>query len=262
MADYFSSIDDPVVYTAQGSGFHCSELIAMRGGWQNISAEESIELNRLGCYPGPIEVGDQYYTAPDFGAASGGSYDAAYEPTPQGGGASVPPPITNAPISQPDEVFSMPNMNIDPIMNFISTIPMQTGGLWTAAQIGGTIGGLLEQASKMIPFNQQDQIEAGITARGAASCWDRAARTGRSNRRMRVKLQRMPDGSLQVVRYCAKPRMNPLNPNALRRAAVRLGRFHMIASTIEKMVQKACRKGIGRGRIRSTPSCAPRKRCR
>jgi hypothetical protein len=276
MADYFSSTDDPIVYTAQGSAFHCSELIAMRGGWQNISAEDSAELSKLGCYPGPLVVGDQYYT----GYTLGGSYDAAYDSSPQGGVTSVPPPITNAPINEPEQVFRgepMPTMNVDPIMGLISTVPMQTGPMDWSGWIQGQVGNLLENFGRggMWQVPGAPDVEAGITAGG---CVRRPCKT---NRRVKIAwdpttqkpvlVPRNPkvvigaDGKPTVVWACPPKRMNPLNPHALRRAAVRLGRFHNIASTIEKMVQKACRTGIGRGRARGfsrASSCGPRKRCR
>lgn len=248
----------------------------MRGGWENISAEEATELSRLGCYP---EFRDY--------STSGVSPYPEGEMSLGGGGTSVSPPTPSEPISQPDEKFSeeiplwtspvpqeqppMPYMNIDPLSTLISTVPMQTGGDWR-----GFIQGALEGLAGTVPeFFQKDQIEAGITATG---CVRRPCKT---NRRVKVAWDPMTqkpvlvprnpkvvigaDGKPTVVWACPPKRMNPLNPHALRRAAVRLGRFHNIASTIEKMVQKACRTGIGRGRARGfarASSCGPRKRCR
>lgn len=101
-----------------------------------------------------------------------------------------------------------------------------------------------------------------VLPRGQA-CWTKPRKDGRVNSRARVKLQRFPDGSTHVVKYCAPRRMNPLNPRALGRAARRLGSFHRIAATVEKQIQRACKSGIGRRRSsgRLPASCAPR-RCR
>lgn len=61
----------------------------------------------------------------------------------------------------------------------------------------------------------------------------------KSNRRRKVKLVPDGQGSFTPVICCSPRRMNPLNPRALRRAAVRLGRFQHIASTVEKMIARA-----------------------
>lgn len=161
----------------------------------------------------------------------------------------------------------MPTMSIDPVSMLISTIPTQTGLPSSPSSFMGFIQqgiSVVEGIQDIVQANQTRVPQYQVQVTPGAACWDRPMRNGRINRRARVKLVRMPDGSTQVLRYCAPKRMNPLNAHALRRAAVRLGRFHNIASTIEKMVQKACRAGIGRGRIRSSAgSCFPRKkRCR
>jgi len=250
----FAVQDDPIVYAPGGRELRCSEVVAMRGGWENVSAEDATQLASLGCYPGFLDVGEQLYTGfePNGGGGSLGG-DVV---------AGLPP--TNAPINDPEQVFSedsMPTMNIDPTSLFISTVPMETGAnTWMNFLQQGV--SVVQGVQDIIQANQTRVPQYQVQVTPGASCWDHPMKNGRINRRARVKLVRLPDGSTQVLRYCAPKRMNPLNAQALRRAAVRLGRFHAIAGTIEKMVQKACRKGIGRGRIRSTPSCAPRKRCR
>lgn len=96
------------------------------------------------------------------------------------------------------------------------------------------------------------------------SCGQPLTPLGMKRRLMRrtARYVRMPGGGIAIVQGCRKPRMNPLNPRALRRAAVRLGRFQCIASGIEKMVARAV-KVRGRARVpRSySRSCGPRK-CR
>jgi hypothetical protein len=103
------------------------------------------------------------------------------------------------------------------------------------------------------------QIETGITGRAALRC---------STKRRRWKVVQVPTspGSSTfeqvAVAYCPPRRMNPLNPRALGRAARRIGRFHQIAQGIEKLVQRACKSGIGRRSSRPRlPGCSPRRKC-
>jgi hypothetical protein len=254
---------DPVIYDAQGRSFTCQEAIAMRGGWGSVSAEEATQLAELGCFPPfdsePINP-DQVplYTGIDGGQEGGGG-DSAPSPSPSGG-SSEPP------LSIPIEVQDMAyNTNFGAVLNDIDAalmtgLPTGTGPIdYTGFTTGqDTFGTILDQVGKLIPFMQKDQIEAGITSVASQRCF-----TAKNSKRRRIKLVRGADGQLHPVVYCAKPHMNPLNAHALRRAAVRLGRFHAIAGTIEKMVQKACKTGIGRKRVMRLPaSCAPKRRCR
>lgn len=87
----------------------------------------------------------------------------------------------------------------------------------------------------------------------------------KSNRRRKVKLVPDGQGSFTPVICCTPRRMNPLNPRALRRAAVRLGRFQHIAHTIEKMVARAVkprgRRSSPKGYVRSSVRHCPPMRC-
>lgn len=113
-------------------------------------------------------------------------------------------------------------------------------------------------------FGAAPQIESGVSARFPGGCWVPA--TGlvstRKLARRRVKMQRMPDGSIQVVQYCQKPRMNPLNAKALGRAARRLGSFQRIAAHVEKVITKACKPKRRSSRApRMGYSCGPKRGC-
>lgn len=72
------------------------------------------------------------------------------------------------------------------------------------------------------------------------------------SRRRRIKLVPDGQGSLTPVICCTKPRMNPLNPRALSRAARRLASFQHIARGIDAMItrQICSRRSSGRGRGR------------
>ena len=84
----------------------------------------------------------------------------------------------------------------------------------------------------------------------------------RSTRR-RIKLVPDGQGSLMPVICCTKPRMNPLNPRALKRATTRLARFQHIARGIDAMITRQI-KSRPRGGGRRAGWCmpaSPRRRC-
>lgn len=108
-----------------------------------------------------------------------------------------------------------------------------------------------------IPVAQVEQIQAGTSV--SASAFRGVCKPSRR----RFKIQYDATGTPHVISVCPARRMNPLNPRALSRAARRLGSFQRIAGNIEKMVQKACRSGIGRGRrsSRMPAYCGKKRGC-
>lgn len=140
-------------------------------------------------------------------------------------------------------------------------------------QLGQQVESILRDFGVAVPFQTTSPILANALP---ARCATTAGMSGlpcvvhqggpykgqlvKSNRRRKVKL--MPDGQggFTPVICCTPRRMNPLNPRALRRAAVRLGRFQHIAHTIEKMVARAV-KPRGRSSTRRYVSNTRSSRC-
>lgn len=117
---------------------------------------------------------------------------------------------------------------------------------------------VIEDAARVVlpQFFQNDQIITGITRSDQMP--------GRCNiKRRKLKIIVGTDGQPHVIAACPPRRMNPLNARALSRAARRLGSFQRIAGNIEKLVQRACRTGLGRGRRRAPrlPAANCRPRC-
>lgn len=153
----------------------------------------------------------------------------------------------------------------------------------------GAIGNIFGQVATDPPFTQgrgdfpypgpAEQLPTFVGGvRSNTRCWiapDDPRLTGdechdrmvlqRAYARRRVRMVRVPDNTPQrwhweMIQTCAPRRMNPLNPKALARAGRRVGSFCRIASGMQKMLEKAIRKGGGSSRRRSY-SCSP-KRCR
>ena len=260
------------IYSPNGELTTCEEIVRSKGGWDRLSAQEASALVQLGCSPETIDVGDQNYIA-NVPIVDTGGYqvgEVGYR------GPEISTPVANAPISDPSEVFleerplwsgpvEEPMYETDfPIgftggeMNMSAAYFGQAGQI--IGEIGKAIGGALVQEGVSELVGQIPQFGVNVTP--GAACWDRARATGKVNRRMRVKLQRMPDGSVQVVRYCAPRRMNPCNARALGRAARRLAMFQRMSAGIDKMLARVIkRKSSSRPYFGGRRSCAP-KRCR
>jgi hypothetical protein len=222
----------------------------MRGGWQNISAEESTLLATLGCtqpfHEGITNVFQPLWTGFDESAAAAGSSGGTFQT------ATIPAP-TEGKIVNLAQFFAGSDIDTNPV-DFTGFLAQ--GGILpeiVRGVTGAVAGELAEQAMQGMP-------QFGVTVTPGQACWDQARATGKVNSRMRVKLQRLPDGTVQVVRYCAPRRMNPCNPRALGRAARRLSAFQRMSSGIEKIINRQLkRKGPVR---RSYGSCAPKRGCR
>lgn len=152
------------------------------------------------------------------------------------------------------------------LAEFFSASDFETNPVeWAAgfAPQTGMLGEILKGAAGALAGEivQESLPQFGVTVTPGQACWDRARATGKVNRRMRVKLQRMPDGSVQVVRYCAPKRMNPCNPRALGRAARRLSMFQKMSSGIEKIINRQLKRKSA-GRISRPAYCGPKKGCR
>lgn len=224
----------------------------MRGGWGNITAEEATILASYGCtQPFEESVTEQpFWSEPEFGGSGSTSGGVAY------------PDVTPSPGDPPQE-------NVVDLAQFFAGTDMETTPAefgWTApsfAAQGGLIGEVVKGAAQALggELLQEAIPQFGVTVTPGQACWDRARATGKVNRRMRVKLQRMPDGSVQVVRYCAPKRMNPCNPRALGRAARRLSMFQKMSSGIEKLINKQLKRRAP-SRMSYGRSCGPKKGCR
>lgn len=116
----------------------------------------------------------------------------------------------------------------------------------------------LPLGTQTIPANSPESLAlAQRIYQVQAGAWGKCALPSQARRR-KAKVVMLPDGTQTIVPYCAPRRMNPLNPRALRRSAVRIGRFHAIAKNIEKLVQKACKTSMKR---RTTSSRCYTKKC-
>lgn len=159
----------------------------------------------------------------------------------------------------------LPSGEIPSPMGFVSggfggiQIPSGIG-----VEIGQTIGEIIEQNTGLqttTPTAPGTVISQAVG--GTAGCWV-VSGNDRTNR-MRMRRRRLKiagydaNGQAVYTAVCAPRHMNPLNPRALKRAAVRLGRFQSIATGIEKMIAKACK--VKPRRMGPRLSCAP-KRCR
>lgn len=245
---------EDTLYEPYGGITTCSGLIAMRGGWDQVTAQEATFLASLGCYPRPSWSEPHDISQPfseEIGTGGGGSYTMEQpftEPEP----VRYTAPISEEPTVNLAQFFAGSDHDTNP-MDYTGFFMPQTG----------IIGEVIKGAAQAIggELVQEAIPQFGVTVTPGQACWDRARSTGKINSRMRVKLQRLPDGSVQVVRYCAPRRMNPCNPRALGRAARRLGMFQKMSSGIEKIINRQLkRKGSIR---RAAPAyCGPRKGCR
>lgn len=196
---------------------------------------------------------------PDEGGGGGGGVNYPFEHPIEIDVVGEMPQGEKPVLSGPDDGSA------DGLIGILGTI----GGGIVSGFSQGLPGGpnILEGAGEAIGGIIARQLQGGVQTVDALplgpACWLKPRKNGQINRRARVRLRRLADGSTIVEKYCAPRRMNPLNARALGRAARRLGMFHNIAAHIEKTVQKACRSGIGRRRLSSAPRyCGPRKRCR
>lgn len=235
------TLDDTLIFTPEGEQRTCREVVESRGGWQNVSAEEATQLSMAGCGPAfQVEPVSYRYEEPmiNFDDFVAGSMSGGFPESVTGTG---------------------PAENLSGY--FAQVLPMAYRALDAALTDQGPLG-------PIVPINPQtgsvERPQYQVSVHPGAACWDKPRKNGMPNSRVRVKLQRQPDGTFAVVRYCAPKKMNPLNPRALSRAARRIGSFQRIAANIEKIVQKACRTGLGRGRRRSSVPRLPancRTRC-
>lgn len=172
-----------------------------------------------------------------------------------------------APFIQPTQETSMPLMTD----SFIQT-GSGNGGWFGVIQQGlGLAGQLLAPQNFPQPgrggaITTEQAIEQGMPIRAnvGGNCWVESTDPFKARRnflRRRVRFVRTPGGGIQMVQTCAPRRMNPLNPRALARAGRRVASFTRIAQGMQKMLEKACRKGARGSRRSYSRSCAP-KRCR
>jgi hypothetical protein len=240
--------DEVLIYNPDGSSQTCSELIDRAGGWERLGAAEASLLSSLGCQPGPLEAFLPFATIEQEQPFWTGSVPDV-QPTKEQPVLITDPDAFDNPISWLGPILASPMTGLMSQVGVGIDIP-RTLEESLPGQIIGAASRALQSAAG---------IEAGITATapGGLACWN--PRNGKLSRRAQVRLRRMPDGSLQVEKYCRAKRMNPLNPRALSRAARRLGSFQRIASAIEKTISRACKTKSRRPRM-SYSGCSPKRK--
>lgn len=182
------------------------------------------------------------------------------EPLPTG--EEIPTRTSEVPVlTQPDSNgFDIGALITGAITGFSSAFTAKSATQGLGGQIGDLAG---QEFLKWLTRQQGEAVSTKIM--GGTACWQ--PKSGKPNRRARVRVVRLADGTVGTELYCAKPRMNPLNPQALSRAARRLGRFQSIARGIDQMISRQiCRKSRRASTSfggRSGGYCGPRRRrCR
>lgn len=252
----------PTFYSATGEITTCDDLIARRGGWDQITAVEASQLTSLGCYPGLLES-DQvnteyvpYWAAPDaYEEVAAAPMQAPPITAPSPSPPSIP---QEEPVFESEFPLGISGGEISFASVFNPIVSAAVGAF--AEQFPGPVvpvspGGVRGQTSDMPTF--QDVV-GGMSTTGGLACW-KPTKTGKLGRRAQVRLRRMPDGSITVEKYCRPKRMNPLNPRALGRAARRLGSFQRIAAATEKLIARSCKVRSRSRRPSFGGSCAPRR---
>jgi hypothetical protein len=245
---------DVELFSPGGESVHCSDLIASRGGWENIGAAEASLLASMGCVPGELIPQEEI----------GWTSSVPDSPGEVGGFVEPIQPAWTAPTIQQEKpiVNTEPAFEDNPI-SWLAPVVTASGPLAAAftsqaPQGGDSIFNQIEKIARdTLPmFFQPDQFTQ--LPGGTPSCIPRNVRDlscynpkFKNSKRRKLRLVCGPDGQMHPEVYCTPKRMNPLNPRALSRAARRLGSFQRIAGNIEKMIQRSCKKGLGRGRSSS-----------
>lgn len=242
---------EDTLYDPYGGITTCSGLIAMRGGWDALTASEASFLASLGCTPGSIMEQPLYsepYIEQPFVDVGEVSYTAPIQqPQPLVQATPEPAPIPEEPSVTLSQFFAGTDIETNPIewTGFQAPIGIDP----TQIDPSNTLPGQIIRAATGA---LQASIETGITVQ------DARIRGRCAPARRRFKVITGPDGQPQVISVCPPRRMNPCNPRALGRAARRLSMFQKMSSGIEKIINRQLKR---RAPARRAFGCAP-KRCR